>query len=104
MSMLYSISSRDSLYSSAFDELQNDPYLLKRVYKKQRLFGMFQYIFFSTNTLLLVFILYYINQLSLQAQILNNSTVIQTIENIEILIDYVCKNVTPGKCNFIEQI
>ena len=102
MSMLYSISAGDSLYSSALDELQNDPHLLKRVYKKQRLFSIFQYIFFSTNTLLLIFILYYMNQLSLQAQILNNATVIKTIDNIEELIDYVCKNVIPGQCSFIE--
>lgn len=102
MSMLYSISENDSLYSSALDELQNDPHLLKKVYKKQKSINILQYLFFTTNTILLVFILYYMNQLSLQAEILNNATVIQTVENIELLIDYVCKNVITGQCIFIE--
>ena len=98
--MLYSISEGDSLYSSALDKLQNEPYLLKRIYRKQRTINIFQYIFFSTNTILLVFVLYYMNDLSLKAKILSNATVIETIKNIEVLIDYVCENIIKGQCIF----
>lgn len=50
------------------------------------------------NLFLNIFILYSVIQLSNNAKVLFNSSLITDIDKINNIIDYVCKNILQGKC------
>ena len=50
------------------------------------------------NLILNIFILYSVIQLSNNAKVLFNSSLLTNIDKIDNIIDYVCKNILPGNC------
>ena len=78
-------------------KLLNDQVIIKKYKCKD-------YMIFLNSTLILfnlilnIFILYSVIQLSNNAKVLFNSSLLTNIDKIDNIIDYVCKNILPGNC------
>ena len=71
-------------------------------YTKNKLFiiSNFYYFFITilliSNTVVMIFVLFYIQEINNNASILSNTTLINSMDKLEKMIDLICKNIITG--------